>query len=86
MAYTQDPRVFDEQIALAQDYAAGRPVWAGIGAYRMASRDTVRFIAASRRLGASGIILFSYDSLVAPPNTATSLADLGRAAFGTGSH
>jgi uncharacterized lipoprotein YddW (UPF0748 family) len=85
MAYTQDPRVFDEQITLAQDYAAGRPVWAGIGAYRMASKDTVRFITASRRLGASGIILFSYDSLVSPPNTATSLADLGRAAFGSGS-
>jgi uncharacterized lipoprotein YddW (UPF0748 family) len=86
MAYTQDPRVFDEQITLARDHAAGRPVWAGIGAYRMSSRDTVRFIAASRRLGASGIILFSYDSLVSPPNTATSLADLGKAAFGTGSH
>ncbi len=86
MAYTQDPRVFDEQIALVQDYAAGRPVWAGIGAYRMAPKDTVRFIAASRRLGASGVILFSYESLVSPPNTATSLADLGKAAFGTGSH
>ena len=86
MAYTQDPRLFDEQVALAQDFAAGRPVWAGIGAYRMASKDTVRFITASRRLGASGIILFSYDSLVSPPNTATSLADLGKAAFGSGSH
>jgi uncharacterized lipoprotein YddW (UPF0748 family) len=86
MAYTQDPRVFDEQIALAQDYAAGRPVWAGIGAYRMASKDTIRFIAASRRLGASGIILFSYESLISPPNNATSLADLGRAAFGSGSY
>jgi len=86
MAYTQDPRVFDQQITLAREYAAGRPVWAGIGAYRMASKDTVRFITSSRKLGASGVILFSYDALVAPPNTAASLADLGKAAFGTGSY
>jgi uncharacterized lipoprotein YddW (UPF0748 family) len=86
MAYTQDPRVFDEQITRAREYAAGRPVWAGFGAYRMASKDTVRFITSSRRLGASGVILFSYDALVAPPNTAASLADLGKAAFGAGSH
>jgi uncharacterized lipoprotein YddW (UPF0748 family) len=86
MAYTQDARIFDEQIALAQQYAGGRPVWAGIGAYRLASRDTLRFITSSRRLGAPGVILFSYDALVSPPNTASTLTDLGRAAFGAGSY
>lgn len=85
MAYTQDPRVFDEQIALARDHAAGRPVWAGIGAYRLSPADTLRFIGATRRLGASGTILFSYDALVAPPNTAATLTELGKAAFGAGS-
>jgi uncharacterized lipoprotein YddW (UPF0748 family) len=86
MAYTQDPRLFEEQIAMAREFAGGRPVWAGIGAYRLAAKDTVRFIGASRRLGTAGVILFSYDSLVAPPNTAASLTDLGKAAFGAGSH
>lgn len=85
MAYTQEPRLFEEQVALARDYAAGRPVWAGIGAYRLSAPDTLRFIGASRRLGVSGVILFSYDALVAPPNTASTLTELGRAAFGGGS-
>jgi uncharacterized lipoprotein YddW (UPF0748 family) len=86
MAYTQDPKVFEAQVGLAQDYAAGRPVWTGIGAYRLPSATTTQFIAASRRLGTSGVILFSYDALIAPPYGATTLADIGRAAFGTGSH
>ena len=44
--------------------------------------------AATRRLvltGAAGVILFSYDSLTAPPNGAGSVSELGRAAFGVGS-
>lgn len=86
MAYTPDPKVFESQVALAQDYAAGRPVWTGIGAYRLSSAATLEFIAASRRLGSSGVILFSYDALIAPPYTASTLTDIGRAAFGTGSH
>jgi hypothetical protein len=86
MAYTQDPRVCDEQIALARDYAGERPVWAGIGAYRLSPQDIVKFIAASRRMGVSGVVLFSYDALVSSPNTASTLAELGRAAFGSGSY
>ena len=86
MAYTQDPRQFEAQVALAQDYAGGRPVWTGIGAYRLAPATTLQFIAAARRLGTSGIVLFSYDALVAPPYSASTLTDLGRAAFGAGSH
>lgn len=85
MAYTQEPRLFEEQVALARDFAAGRPVWAGIGAYRLSPADTIRFIGATRRLGTAGVILFSYDALVAPPNTAATLTDLGKAAFGVGS-
>ena len=86
MAYTQEPRLFNEQVATVRDYAAGRPVWVGIGAYRLSSADTVRFIGATRRLGTAGFILFSYDALVAPPNTAATLTELGKAAFGSGSH
>ena len=86
MAYTPEARLFETQIGMANDVASGRPVWAGIGAYRLSSADTLRFITASRRLGTSGVILFSYDALVAPPNTASTLTALGRAAFGDGSH
>jgi uncharacterized lipoprotein YddW (UPF0748 family) len=86
MAYTTDPRAFEAQVSLAQDYAGGRPVWTGIGAYRLASATTLQFIAAARRLGTAGVILFSYDALTAPPYTATTVTDIGRAAFGTGSY
>ncbi|MCC7127120.1 MAG: family 10 glycosylhydrolase [Acidobacteria bacterium] len=86
MAYTTDARTFERQITLVRDYAGGHMVWAGIGAYRLSPADTVQFIAASRRLGTSGTALFSYDALVAPPHTLSTLTDLGRAAFGAGSH
>ena len=81
MAYTQDASVFDAQIALARLVAGHRPVWAGIGAYRLTAARTVENIESARRLGASGVILFSYDSLVQPPRGADTLASIGRAAF-----
>jgi uncharacterized lipoprotein YddW (UPF0748 family) len=86
MAYTPDPKQFEAQVALAQDYAGGRPVWMGIGAYRLSSAATLQFIAASKRLGASGVALFSYDALIAPPYSSSTLTDIGRAAFGAGTH
>jgi uncharacterized lipoprotein YddW (UPF0748 family) len=86
MAYTTDPAVFAQQITAARDYAGNVPVWAGIGAYRLAPAQTLQHIAAARKLGAAGTILFSYDALTTPPNSAGSLSELGRAAFGAGSH
>ena len=83
MAYTTDAGTFEKQIAAARAYAGSRPVWAGIGAYQLAPAQTLSHIAAARRLGTAGIILFSYESLVAPPNSAGSMSELGRAAFGT---
>ena len=56
------------------------------GAYRLPSATTLQFIAAARRLGTAGVILFSYDALTAPPYTATTVTDIGRAAFGAGSY
>ena len=41
-----------------------RPVWAGIGAYQLSPAQTLQHIAAARKLGAAGIILFSYEALV----------------------
>jgi hypothetical protein len=57
-------------------------VWAGIGAYQLSPAQTLSHIAAARKLGVAGVILFSYDSLVAPPNHSGSISELGRAAFG----
>ena len=86
MAYTPDAAVFQQQVAAAKAYAGERPVWAGIGAFRLTSAQTLEHIAAAQRLGTAGIILFSYDALIAPPNNIGSLSALGRAAFGAGSH
>ena len=84
MAYTTEAAVFEQQVAAARQLAAGLPVWAGIGAYRLTTAQTLTHIQAAGRLGTAGIILFSYDALVAPPHTAGSLTELGRAAFEEG--
>ena len=83
MAYTTESETFRQQIAAARAYAGSRPVWAGIGAYQLSPAQTLGHIAAARRLGAAGVILFSYESLIAPPNNSDSVSELGRAAFGT---
>jgi uncharacterized lipoprotein YddW (UPF0748 family) len=86
MAYTQDVDLFGQQISIARDVAGDRPVWAGVGAYRLSPPATLQHIEAARHAGAAGVVLFSYDALVAAPNSTTTLAALGRAAFGaTGS-
>ena len=63
MAYSTDTLVFKKQIEIATTsaHAAGRQVWAGIGAYRIPVESTVEKINVARSLGADGIILFSYD-------------------------
>jgi uncharacterized lipoprotein YddW (UPF0748 family) len=82
MAYTTEPARFAEQIAAARAAAGTREVWAGIGAYRLSAAQTIDNIATARRLGAGGIILFSYDSLVDPRKGAEDyLAAVSRGAF-----
>ena len=82
MAYTQDTARFAEQIAGARQAAGDRPVWAGIGAYRLTPAQTIENINTARKLGAAGIILFSYDSLIDPQQSVPDyLATVGRAAF-----
>lgn len=77
MAYTPDLARFATTVAGVRRSAAPQPFWAGIGAYRLDSAQTVAHIRAARAAGASGIALFSYDSLTAPV-----LKTIGRAAFG----
>jgi uncharacterized lipoprotein YddW (UPF0748 family) len=84
MAYTTEPRLFAEQIARVRALAGTTPIWAGIGAYRLSPGETIAHIASARRVGADGVILFSYDSLVGPPNGIEYLAAVSRAAFNSG--
>jgi uncharacterized lipoprotein YddW (UPF0748 family) len=85
MAYATDVATFATQIRQAMDLAAPRSVWAGVGAYRLPAAETLAHISTARRLGAAGIALFSYDALVTPPHSTSTLSELGRAAFATGS-
>jgi uncharacterized lipoprotein YddW (UPF0748 family) len=66
MAYTVDTEVFKRQIAIARGFSFGRQVWAGIGAYRQPAEGTLDKITMARRIGADGIVLFSYDSISRP--------------------
>ena len=87
MAYTPEPAQFAEQIAAARVAAGDHMVWAGIGAYRLSPAQTIENIQTARRLGAAGIILFSYDSLTNPRQSAPdylSLVNRGAFAIGQG--
>ena len=68
MAYSTDTAVFQKQVEVATStaHAAGRHVWAGIGAYRIPVESTVEKIRVARGLGTEGIILFSYDFTTRP--------------------
>jgi uncharacterized lipoprotein YddW (UPF0748 family) len=68
MAYSTDTAVFAKQIEVAtrSAHSANRRVWAGIGAYRIPPESTVEKIDVARKLGADGIILFSYDFTARP--------------------
>lgn len=87
MAYSTDTAVFQKQIEVAASaaHAAGREVWAGIGAYRVPVESTVEKINAARALRADGIILFSYDFTIVPHPTLNPAGDylerVRRAAF-----
>lgn len=81
MAYTANPDTFRAQIASARVLAGGTPVWAGIGAYRLSSSETIENILTAREIGARGVVLFSYDNLAGVSGRPGSLADIGRAAF-----
>ena len=79
MAYTPEARRFADQIAAARGVVGGKGIWAGIGAYRLTAEQTVENIHTARRLGAAGIVIFSYDSLIDPKQANSGyLATIGR--------
>lgn len=63
MVYTANTRVFRRQVQRARDLAQTRPVWAGVGAYRMSLDGVLEKIRAARESGAAGVVLFSQESL-----------------------
>lgn len=83
MAYAPEAARFAEHIAAAREAAGDRAVWAGIGAYRLSPSQTIDNIRTARRLGAAGIVLFSYDSMTDPRQSAPDyLSAVARGAFG----
>jgi uncharacterized lipoprotein YddW (UPF0748 family) len=81
MAYTTDSALFATQIARVRDLAGPHPMWAGIGAYRLSPAQIADNVQAARRIGASGVILFSYDSLTDPARGPDYFVRVARAAF-----
>jgi uncharacterized lipoprotein YddW (UPF0748 family) len=80
MAYTPDPRLFRQQVAQARArVGVGRTMWAGVGAYRLTPPAVVERIVTAREAGASGVVLFSHESL-----DLEALARLRAEAFGGG--
>jgi uncharacterized lipoprotein YddW (UPF0748 family) len=66
MTYTPDTRLFREQVLSAESLVKpGQSVWAGVGAYRLTIDDTIEKILTARRSGASGVVVFSHESLPA---------------------
>jgi uncharacterized lipoprotein YddW (UPF0748 family) len=66
MAYTPDTRLFRSQISQARAAAgAERGVWAGVGAYRLDLPGILEKVQVARDVGASGVVLFSAESLTA---------------------
>src|SRR2546430_9300832 len=61
MAYTTDTAVFQKQIEVATStaHAAGRRIWAGIGAYRIPAESPIEKINTPRTTAAHGILLAS---------------------------
>lgn len=65
MAYATDVRDYAQQIDDAVASAHGRPVWAGLGAWRLTVPQATEHLRAARRRDVAGVLLFSYDSLQA---------------------
>jgi uncharacterized lipoprotein YddW (UPF0748 family) len=64
MTYTQDSQIFRAQVEQARSRVGpGQGLWAGIGTYRLGVEGTVEKIRAARAMGATGVLVFSHESL-----------------------
>ncbi len=64
MAYTPEFALFRRQVAEARARAGALGgIWIGVGAYRLTPEETIERIRVARSAGASGIVVFSHESL-----------------------
>jgi uncharacterized lipoprotein YddW (UPF0748 family) len=63
MTYSPDDRIYKEQLQRARELAGARSLWAGVGAYRLSLDAVIERIAVARQSGASGVVVFSHESL-----------------------
>lgn len=64
MAYATTTQDFARQMADVKAGAHGRPVWAGIGAWRLPVPRTIEHLRTARRHQVEGVLMYSYDSLM----------------------
>lgn len=64
MAYATTAQEFERQMADVKAGAHGRPVWAGIGAWRLPVSRTIDHLRIARRHDMDGVLMYSYDSLL----------------------
>jgi len=64
MAYSADSRIFSGQIRDARErVGSSRPVWAGVGGYRLDVDGVIEKVRLARSAGAAGVVIFSHESL-----------------------
>lgn len=83
MAYGASTPLVSSQIAdaVAVARASGRYVYAGLGAWHIPATSTVAKIAVARRLGAQGVVLFSYGGITRDGTSGTYLNAINAACF-----
>lgn len=65
MVYTESASLFRHQVGVARSLVPStQMLWAGIGAWRLSADDTVTRVHDARSAGASGVIVFSHESLL----------------------
>ena len=78
---TFESSAFGAEMTDARAAAGDTPVWIAIGAAQLSVAETVDRIGAARKLGARGVVIGSYDSLMSQPDGLDYLTRVARAAF-----
>ncbi len=83
MAYGASTPLVTSQVAdaVACAHASGRYAYAGLGSWHIPAASTVAKIAAARRLGAQGVVLFSYGGITRDGATDAYLNAINAACF-----
>jgi len=81
MAYAQDTGTWTKHVEDAVKNSNGRPVYAGIGQWRISIESTIEKIEKSREIGADGICLFAYGSATKDGTSDELLAAMKKAVF-----